>query len=572
MFAENDIIVLSDQDNQHATENGNDAEMSYPSHAFNLTVNGGVDDTSDEYNGVGGITYDDGDSEYLDENDIATELPKAHRLSISVYDAEFEDNPASNSPLIETKSPSAALVSGDDGGLPLTRNFHSRNQSYDVSAGGTLMTADFEITREHVIHTHSNSRTVIGKEILLCDLIRLGELGRGCNGCVVKALHVPSLTILALKTVSLHDRAERHQLLRELTTFTRAAHKRILSLFGANFSDGHMVTLALDFINRGSLEHLVNKHGPLSEPAIKHVAKQTLEGLSFLHSIRCIHRDIKPANLLIDQSGRLVISDFGLMKELEGTQQISQTFVGTLSYLSPERINSEGCSFPSDVWSFGIALTYLARGHMMLPKEYFSLLSVLNGDIPKLTVADGFSAEMCDFISSCLQRDVDKRGTADSLLKHPWLETVDENVAGPWQDNIVPTDDELSSIIESTFNHHGTLDRSGVERLAVQLGCDPELLQAAVTDRMNGGRILTDPLGHSRTISMADEINAGMTQSYAYTYNTGRTPRQASFTDQSFTYAPAASLSATELNGVLAPVSEEPEHNLNDDMVSPAHE
>ncbi|CAE7277067.1 MKK6, partial [Symbiodinium sp. KB8] len=85
-------------------------------------------------------------------------------------------------------------------------------------------------------------------------------------------------------------------------------------------------------------------------------------GLEFIHSCRQIHRDIKPSNLLINHTGAVKVSDFGLMKEVDSTDAMASTFVGTMNYMSPERLGGEEYTTTSDIWSFGLSIMAVAMG------------------------------------------------------------------------------------------------------------------------------------------------------------------------------------------------------------------
>jgi serine/threonine protein kinase len=75
-----------------------------------------------------------------------------------------------------------------------------------------------------------------------------------------------------------------------------------------------------------------------------------------------IHRDIKPENVLLNSRGEVKITDFGISKHLGKTQGIANTFVGTIIYMSPERILNKKYSHNCDVWSFGLMMYELATG------------------------------------------------------------------------------------------------------------------------------------------------------------------------------------------------------------------
>ena len=115
----------------------------------------------------------------------------------------------------------------------------------------------------------------------------------------------------------------------------------------------------------------------ISEPHISCIARQLLEGLHYLHHTRrLIHRDIKPSNILLNSRGEIKLADFGVSGELlEGVgvqpgqdAQSKISFVGTVTYMSPERIQGAAHSFDSDLWSLGLTLIECAVGYFPYAK------------------------------------------------------------------------------------------------------------------------------------------------------------------------------------------------------------
>jgi hypothetical protein len=165
-------------------------------------------------------------------------------------------------------------------------------------------------------HTHS-AHTPSGRHVDIAlraaDSVELGIIGRGQNGKVVKALHLPSLSIVALKRINAFNTASRHQLIKELYAYSKLSAPNLVSFLGAYFDAGDIV-LASEFMDCGSLKAFVRRNGRLREPILKHITKGVVIGLDYLHRQRMVHRDIKPDNVLISHKGDVKIADFGLLK------------------------------------------------------------------------------------------------------------------------------------------------------------------------------------------------------------------------------------------------------------------
>lgn len=139
----------------------------------------------------------------------------------------------------------------------------------------------------------------------------------------------------------------------------------------------------------------------------------------YLHVIcHNIHRDIKPANILINSKGEVKLTDFGISKELEESNQFAHTFVGTVTYMSPERIEGKRYNHLSDIWSFGMVILEMAIGSYPYPshKTYIEMLQlIMNEPAPEVPPdSPDFSDEFKDFINQFLKKDVKSRASAVS--------------------------------------------------------------------------------------------------------------------------------------------------------------
>ena len=260
-------------------------------------------------------------------------------------------------------------------------------------------------------------------DISEATILEMGLLGRGAGGKVLKSIHRPSLTIIALKCIDVSDKGKRSQLLKELKELDAAYCPHIVAFYGAYYHDlTCTVKLGLEYMNRGSLQAIVHQHGRIHELALTHLVKQTLQGLLHLHANRKLHRDIKPGNILANHFGCAKLSDFGILAELHSSMQKCGTFVGTTIYMSPERLTSEAYSYPADVWSLGMTIITMATGAFPLSTDngYWGLVMHFNTQ-PAPTLPDSFSPTFRDFIAKCLVKEPAKRWAVKELLQHPWI-------------------------------------------------------------------------------------------------------------------------------------------------------
>lgn len=228
-------------------------------------------------------------------------------------------------------------------------------------------------------------------DVSLDELAVVGACGKGAGGIVQKVVHVPTGTFLAVKIVQMNVQAEiRKNIIGELRALHSTHCPYVIKYRGAFFGDGS-VSIVLEYADGGSVGDVTRKLGFIDEPPLREIARQTLLGLEYLHcEKKIVHRDVKPSNVLVNTDGSVKIGDFGVSGHLANSVAKCDSWVGTVTYMSPERISGDSYAFDSDVWSLGLSLLECATGRFPYPPEDGADANETNEKTPKKPKTLGF--------------------------------------------------------------------------------------------------------------------------------------------------------------------------------------
>uniref|UniRef100_A0AAY5K1P0 Dual specificity mitogen-activated protein kinase kinase 2 n=1 Tax=Esox lucius TaxID=8010 RepID=A0AAY5K1P0_ESOLU len=219
------------------------------------------------------------------------------------------------------------------------------------------------------------------------DFYRICELGAGNGGVVNKVCHKPSGLVMARKLIHLEIKpAIRNQIIRELQLLHECNSPYIVSFYGAFYSDGE-ISICMEHMDGGSLDQVLKEARRIPEEILGKVSIAVLRGLAYLREKHQImHRDVKPSNILVNSRGEIKLCDFGVSGQL--IDSMANSFVGTRSYMSPERLQGTHYSVQSDVWSMGLSLVELSIGRYPIPPPDAKELEAIFGR-PILDGAEG---------------------------------------------------------------------------------------------------------------------------------------------------------------------------------------
>ena len=265
----------------------------------------------------------------------------------------------------------------------------------------------------------------------------LTKLGAGAFGSVYKVLDNSSKMIRAMKIIkreNLKYQDDDQLFLKEIEILKNIDHPNIIKIY-EYYMDSQQFYVITEYISGGELYDSISQWTDFNEPKAAYIMQQILSAIFYLHSLNIVHRDIKPENIMIEtkKSGQeenkfsIKLIDFGTCNYLEPDNFLSLK-VGTPYYIAPEVINKH-YNHKCDVWSAGVTLFILLSG---FPPFYGKTATKIFEAIKKEKLSFEFkefkqvSEEAKDLISCMLEKNSNKRISAEKALNHKWFKMNNE--------------------------------------------------------------------------------------------------------------------------------------------------
>ncbi|OCT67465.1 hypothetical protein XELAEV_18038761mg, partial [Xenopus laevis] len=162
----------------------------------------------------------------------------------------------------------------------------------------------------------------------------------------------------------------------------------------------------------------------LKETWIGYVCKEVLKGLHHIHKNRAVHRDIKSLNIMLTETAKVKIIDFGNSWNLDPQTRLCHEAEGTPHWMAPEAIRQKGQRLAYDTkcdsWSLGITAIKWPREKASYADQY-PVLHLIREAQPSKLQSNRWSQYFMSFLESCLKKDPSERGSAEELLQHPFI-------------------------------------------------------------------------------------------------------------------------------------------------------
>ncbi|MGA4847388.1 serine/threonine-protein kinase [Streptomyces sp. G5(2025)] len=202
----------------------------------------------------------------------------------------------------------------------------------------------------------------------------LAQLGRGGMGVVWRAVDEVLHREVAVKELRTYTDAAgpeladlRLRMQREARAAARVRHPGVVAVHDVAEVDGRPL-IVMELVDGPSLDDVLRERGALGPGEAAAIGAKVMEALAAAHRVGVLHRDVKPGNILLESSGRVVLTDFGIAT-MEDPGDGSAThltrsgeLVGSLDYLAPERAQGHDPGPASDVWALGATLYAAVEG------------------------------------------------------------------------------------------------------------------------------------------------------------------------------------------------------------------
>lgn len=261
-------------------------------------------------------------------------------------------------------------------------------------------------------------------------------IGEGGMAVVYRGWDIINEIEVALKVLKPELSGDEQHVLRfksEAEAAYRLNHPNIIKIYGfGHFSGLHYI--AMQLIDGVTLAEYMNSFGAIDWKSTFDISKQILSALSVAHEKGVIHRDIKPQNILVDTSGHVTLTDFGIAQDRVSDQTINaNSSACSVHYISPEQARGAIVDGRSDIYSLGITMYEMLLGAVPFDGESpvtVALKHIQGRIIPPCEVDETIPKGVSDLVMVATMRDMGKRfQSAEEMLAQMNIVSENENIS-----------------------------------------------------------------------------------------------------------------------------------------------
>jgi beta-lactam-binding protein with PASTA domain/tRNA A-37 threonylcarbamoyl transferase component Bud32 len=231
---------------------------------------------------------------------------------------------------------------------------------------------------------------------------------------------------VALKILSAryaHDEQFVERFRREASSAAGLNHPNIVQIYDRGEAEGTYY-IAMEYLDGRSLKDIILKYAPLSPDLVMSISVQILEALRFAHRRDVIHRDIKPQNIIVDNDGRVKVTDFGIARAgSASTMTEAGSIIGTAHYLSPEQAQGLPVEAASDLYSLGVVMYEMVTGK--LPFDGDNPVSIAMQHVQELpALPRSVASDVPENLEAVILRSLGKHPTERYLTAQAMLDDL----------------------------------------------------------------------------------------------------------------------------------------------------
>ena len=263
--------------------------------------------------------------------------------------------------------------------------------------------------------------TIVAHRYRIIELIGTGGMAH-----VYRAMNLSSRKMVAIKVLKDEFRNDAEFLRRferEARAVLHLSHENIVRAFDVGETDG-LPYIVLEFVGGRTLKEIIDENGPMPSRIAVALVVQVLDALGAAHAAGIIHRDVKPQNVIVMQSGKVKLMDFGIAREVDANTVTftGSTVLGSVHYLSPEQAKGLPVTEGSDLYSAGIMLYEMLTGRVPFDGENsvaIALKHISDIPVPPMELSNKISPALNDVILRALNKDANRRyATASEMSAH----------------------------------------------------------------------------------------------------------------------------------------------------------